>query len=357
MCWRWSPSWEVVPRFFVLAPALLPISDSSLSTPAATGRSPRPSSSWRRSFWRRTVSLLALPALVITLLLWAPEPSMAARGGRIGGGSFRAAPSMPRGGGGGGFGGGYRGGGGMRGGGIGFPFLIPMFGFGGGGLFGFLILMAVVGLIANALRGVSGGSPSLPGGSGYAPRVDGPVTISQLQVGLLASARNLQSDLRALAGRADTGSSGGLQTVLQETTLSLLRHPDLWVYANAEVGQVPFASAESTFNRLSMAERSKLDAELTTNVAGRRSDVAPTAAGDSDAGSDFIAVTLIVASRQKLTIKGASTAEALRQSLQVLGGVASSDLLAIEVIWQPDGTGDVFSTEELLTAYPQLQHL
>lgn len=351
MCWRWSPSWEVVPRFFVLAPALLPISDSSLSTPAPTGRPPQ-----RRGFWRRAVSLLALPALVITLLLWAPEPSMAARGGRIGGGSFRAAPSMPRGGGGGGFSGGYRGGG-MRGGGIGFPFLIPMFGFGGGGLFGFLILMAVVGLIANALRGVSGDSPSLPGGSGYAPRVDGPVTISQLQVGLLASARDLQTDLRAIAGRADTGSSGGLQTVLQETTLSLLRHPDLWVYANAEVGQVPFASAESTFNRLSMAERSKLDAELTTNVAGRRSDAATTAAGDSDAGSDFIAVTLIVASRQKLTIKGASTAEELRQSLQVLGGIASSDLLAIEVIWQPDGTGDVFSTEELLTAYPQLQHL
>lgn len=253
-------------------------------------------------------------------------------------------------------GGGYRGGGGgFGGGGLGFPFLIPIFGFGGGGLFGFLILMAVIGLIGNALRG-AGGAPSLPGnGGGYAPRPDGPVTISQVQVGLLAAAREVQNDLRMLASRADTSSSSGLQMVLQETTLALLRHPDLWVYASAEVGQVPFASAESTFNRLSMAERSKLDAELTTNVAGRRS--AADSAGDSDASSDYIAVTLLVATRQRLSIKGAGSAEQLRDSLQVLGGVSASDLLAIEVIWQPDGVGEVFSTEELLTAYPQLQHL
>nr|WP_050757251.1 DUF1517 domain-containing protein [Cyanobium sp. PCC 7001] len=315
--------------------------------PNATPQQPQ-----RPRWWRRSLSLVILPALLLTLLVWAPGPALAARGGRIGGGSFRSAPSMPRSYG----GGGYRGGGGgFGGGGLGFPFLIPIFGFGGGGLFGFLILMAVIGLIGNALRG-AGGAPSLPGnGGGYAPRPDGPVTISQVQVGLLAAAREVQNDLRMLASRADTSSSSGLQMVLQETTLALLRHPDLWVYASAEVGQVPFASAESTFNRLSMAERSKLDAELTTNVAGRRS--AADSAGDSDASSDYIAVTLLVATRQRLSIKGAGSAEQLRDSLQVLGGVSASDLLAIEVIWQPDGVGEVFSTEELLTAYPQLQHL
>jgi uncharacterized membrane protein len=347
MCWRSSPSWEVAPRFFPPAPALLPPLQHS-NPPTHPSRPSRPG-----LLWRRTLSWLALPALVLSLLVLAPAPSHAASGGRIGGGSFRAAPSMPRSYG----GGGYRGGGGgYRGGGLGFPFLIPMFGFGGGGLFGFLLLMAVVGLIANALRG-AGGGPALPDGGGYVSRPDGPVTISQVQVGLLASARDLQNDLRRLAGSADTNSSSGLQTVLQETTLALLRHPDLWVYANAEVGQVPFASAEATFNRLSMAERSKLDRELTTNVAGQRLQAAPEAAGDSDASSDFIAVTLLVATRQKLTLKGAGSAEQLRASLQTLGGVASSDLLAIEVIWQPDGAGEVYSMEELLTAYPQLQHL
>lgn len=296
------------------------------------------------------------------LLLSSPAPSWAARGGRIGGGSFRSAPSMPRSysGGGGGYQGGYGGGGyrGGYGGGIGFPFLIPIFGFGGGGLFGFLILMAIAGFLVNTLRGAGGGMTSGGGGSlAAAPRADGPVSIAQLQVGLLASARELQDDLRRLAATADTTGSSGLQRLLQETSLSLLRQPDLWVYANSELGQVPFASAESTFNRLSMTERSKLRSEVTSNVSGRRFQDEAAASGPTDATSDFIAVTLLVASRGRIPIKTISSADDLRDALGVIGAVSVGDLIALEVIWQPEGKGEVLSTEELLTAYPQLQHL
>ena len=312
---------------------------------------------------RRLLSGLMLPALLSTVLgvlLALPQPSLAASGGRIGGGSFRSAPSMPR-----SYGGGYRGGygggvqrgyGGGFGGGLGFPFIVPFF-FGGGGLFGFLVLMAVVGLLVNALRG--GGGPALPagmrGGDLDRPQVDGPVAVAQLQVGLLASARELQRDLRNLAGQADTRTNSGLQRVLQESTLALLRHPDLWVYANAEVGQVPFAAAESTFNRLSMTERSKLRSELTSNVAGSVSQ-AP-AAGESDATSDYIAVTLLVASRGRIPLKPVSGSEELREALRLLGSVPSDQLLALEVIWQPEGAGEVLSADELITAYPDLKHL
>ncbi len=311
------------------------------------------------SLFRRLAGLMVVPVLVAGLVMAAAAPAQAASGGRIGGGSFRSAPSMPRSFSGGGSGGNF-GGGGFRGGGMGFPFIVPIFGFGGGGLFGFLILMAVAGVVVNALRG-GGGGPAL-GGSGsdlaYNPRPDGPVAIAQIQVGLLASARDLQDDLRRLAGSSDTSSSAGLQRVLQETSLSLLRHPDLWVYANGDVGQVPFASAESTFNRLSMQERSKLERELTANVAGRRfSEPAPVVPGASDAASDFIVVTLLIASRQRLAIKGARSAEDLRDSLQKLGAIGADDLLALEVIWQPEGAGEVLSTEQVITAYPDLQHL
>ncbi|WP_369795522.1 DUF1517 domain-containing protein [Synechococcus sp. GFB01] len=305
---------------------------------------------------RRVLSWLALPVLVIGLLVVHPEPGWTASGGRIGGGSFRSAPSMPRSySGGGGYGGSYRGGyGGGYGGGFGFPFVLPFF-FGGGGLFGFLLLMAVVGLILNAVRG--GGASSSGGGSLAVPQADGPVTVAQVQVGLLARARDLQVDLRRLAASADTSSSTGLQVVLQETGLALLRHPDLWVYASAEAGQVPFTAAESTFNRLSMAERSKLDRELTSNVGGRRFQDPALPAGASDATSDFIAVTVLVASRQRLTLPAASSAEQLRQALQTLSAVPAQDLLAVEVIWQPEGDGESLSTDQLLTAYPDLQHL
>lgn len=320
---------------------------------------------------RRVASFLAVPVLVSGLLFTLPHPADAASGGRIGGGSFRSAPSGPRsygggsyrGGGGRSYGGGYPGGGysggyygGGFGGGIGFPFLVPMVGF-GGGLFGLLVFMAIAGLLVNAFRGGGSALPSADGVGGGAI-ADGPVAIAQLQVGLLASARELQADLRRMAGSADTSSSEGLQRVLQETSLSLLRNPELWVYANLEEGQVPFASAESTFNRLSVQERSKLSRELTLNVAGRRSAEATAArAGSSDAASDYIAVTLLVASRRRLDLKGSGSAEDLRESLQKLGAIGADDLLALEVIWQPEGAGEVLSTEDLLTAYPQLQHL
>lgn len=323
---------------------------------------------------KRFASLMVVPILLTNLLLTVPRPADAASGGRIGGGSFRSSPS-PRSYGSGGtryrgnsgrtggtyipvpYGGGYYGGGYYGGGGFGLPFVVPMFGF-GGGLLGFLVLMAVLGLMLNAIR--SSSSPSyerdVPGEGTYGS-LEGPVSIAQVQVGLLPSAKELQSDLRRMAASADTSTTSGLQSVLQETTLSLLRNPALWVYANVESAQVSFSAAESTFNRLSMQERSKLSKELTFNVAGRRNqDVLQSSAGN-DSISDFIAVTLLVATRHRVTFKEANSAEALKETLQQLGALADQDLLALEVIWQPEGAGEVLTTEELLTAYPQLQHL
>jgi uncharacterized membrane protein len=130
------------------------------------------------------------------------------------------------------------------------------------------------------------------------------------------------------------------------------------VYANGEAGQVPFASAESTFNRLAMQERGKLSRELTINVGGRRSsESVAVAVGRSDATSEYIAVTLLVASRRPLALAGSDSAEQLRDSLQRLGAVGADDLIALEVIWQPEGAGEVLSSADLLTAYPNLQHL
>lgn len=311
---------------------------------------------------RRGLSALLVPVLVAGLLLSQPQASHAASGGRIGGGSFRA-PSMPRSGGygrsyGGGYGGGYNRG--YGGGGIGFPFIVPFFGFGSmGGLLGLFALMAFVGVIANAMRGNGGDGPTMGGYERPEAISSGPVTLVQLQIGLLASAKDLQQDLRQLAATSDTSSSTGLQRVLQETTLALLRHPDLWVYANLENGSVPFNAAESTFNRLSMTERSKLREELTTNVGGQRSSSAAdqSTVGDADATNEFIAVTVLVASRRSVNLKGIDNSEGLRESLRILGSTSSSDLMALEVIWQPDGAGDVLSADELVTAYPNLQHL
>ena len=90
---------------------------------------------------------------------------------------------------------------------------------------------------------------------------------------------------------------------------------------------------------------------------GPRQQPAHGSSGAADATSEYIAVTLLVASRSKVAIKTVDSAEQLRDALGLLGAVPASDLLALEVIWQPDGEGDVLSADELITAYPQLKHL
>tara|TARA_B100000029_G_scaffold459898_1_gene490419 strand:+ start:1102 stop:1908 length:807 start_codon:yes stop_codon:yes gene_type:complete len=266
------------------------------------------------------------------------------RGGSYGGGGYR-----------GGYGGGYRSG--YRGGGIGFPFILPIFGFGGGGLFGFLILMSIAGVLVNSIRG--GNTPSIDRSTGLSERSQGPITMLQLQIGLLANAKVLQQELRRLAGTSDTKTSVGLQKVLQETTLALLRNPNLWVYANLESGEVPFSSAEATFNRLSLTERSKLSAELTSNFAGQllSENTSTIKAGEASETNEYIAVTLLIASSSRINLNKSISSEQIKESLRILGAIPSNELIALEVIWQPEGEGDVLSSEELVTTYPNLKHL
>lgn len=207
---------------------------------------------------------LFLFGLVITLALGHADGALAARsGGRIGGGSFRAPsrtyapPSRtyaPPG------GGGYYP---YPGGGFGFPFVIPFLGIGGGfgGLFTILIFLAIANFLVQSFRRV---------GSGEIEEVDyssnPAVSVTRLQVGLLAEGRGLQADLNQIAETADTNSAAGRAEVLQETSLALLRHPEYWVYAGSETQQARLASAEAQFNRLALAERSKFSEETLSNV-------------------------------------------------------------------------------------------
>ena len=293
-------------------------------------------------------------------MLISPSPSLAASGGRIGGGSFQA-PSSTRSQNYGGYGGnGFRGyGGGFRRGGVGFPFLFPIFGFGGGGIFGFLILMSIISVVVNSFKNSSNFSNSTNNSIATQSENPSKVSLVQFQIGLLASAKEIQVKLRNLASSSNTSTSSGLQRVLQDTTLALLRKPELWVYSSIETGSVPFLSAESTFNRISITERSKLKAELTSNYSGQiltsiNNENNP---GDSDSTNEFIAITVLVATKKDLKLTDPSNSEHITEALRVLGSISSKDLIALEVIWQPDGEGETLREEELIIQYPNLKHL
>jgi uncharacterized membrane protein len=307
-------------------------------------------------------SLVAI-GLVLTLVLGQAGGALAAGGGRIGGGSFRApAPrsySAPRtyAPPGGGYGYGYPGGGG-----IGFPFVFPLFFGGGGGLFSILIFLAIASFLVQTFRRVrSGDSDGYI--DGYGESSNPSISVAKLQVGLLSEARELQADLNKLARTADTSSTSGLAHVLQETSLALLRHPEYWVYAGSSVQQARLQTAENEFNRLALSERSKFSGETLSNVNNQLRQAETSALAVAEKGGalvdqgpgEYIVVTLLVGAQGNLNLPKVNSSNDMRQALQQLGGVSSDRLLALEILWTPQAEGDVLTSDDLLAEYPDLK--
>jgi uncharacterized membrane protein len=298
--------------------------------------------------------------MIFSLVFSQVDGALAASGGRMGGGSFRrSAPSRsysaPRGGGTGYPGGGYNRG---YGGGSGFFFFpSPWLFLGGGGssLLTLLVLAGVGSYLFNAYRQAADGQ-----GTGTTNQA---VSVAKIQVGLLADARSLQTELNQIAMKANTGNSAGLSKLLQETTLSILRHPEYWVYAGSESKQAKLESAEVEFNRMILTERSKVTGETLSNVAGElkqqdKGAIAVAQAGElaeqGDTG-EYIVVTLVVGTEGKLTLPAINNESELRTALNVMGAVSSDRLLAVEVLWTPQASGDVISRDEMTANYPSLQ--
>ncbi|MEA5594125.1 DUF1517 domain-containing protein [Rivularia sp. UHCC 0363] len=302
--------------------------------------------------------------LVFTLVFSQASGALAARsGGRIGGGSFRMPSSRP-------YssprtyappGGGYAP---YPGGGFGLPFLFPFWGIGGGfgGLFGILIFFALANFAVQTFRRVASG-----GEEEIAYSSNPTISVTRLQVGLLAQARELQAELNRLAETADTESEEARAQVLQEASLALLRHPEYWVYAGGSTNQARLNSAEAEFNRLALAERSKFSEETLSNVNNRLKAAEPKNAlpssGELDNPTDlitqgpgeYLVVTLLAATLGKAEVPNINSADDLSQALRQFGSIPSDKLLAFEILWTPQAEGDTLTSDDLLAEYADLK--
>ncbi|PZV18164.1 MAG: hypothetical protein DCF20_03640 [Pseudanabaena sp.] len=300
--------------------------------------------------WTRSLAVVSLVAMIV--FGGAHEAFAKRSGGRIGGSSFKSAPSRsaPSNSGYSGSSGGYY----NNSGGGGFFFLPMFFGGGSSGLFTILLLVIVAGAIMQAFRG-QGNGEGITG-------MDSKVTVAKIQVGLLSSARSLQQELTRLALESDTSSVEGLATVTRETAISLMRHPEYWVYVSNANENTKFALAEQKFNSLVMSERSKLNAEVLSNVSGRvlqgktAAALPSTGSLDLEAPSEYIVVTLLlaVAGDTLSKLPTLRSSEDLQSALSAIGSVPSDNLLAVEVLWEPQSDDYTLTSEEVLTIYPDL---
>jgi uncharacterized membrane protein len=299
-------------------------------------------------------------ALVLVFGLQNHDAFAARSGGRMGGGSFRA-PSRSyrtpaRTNGGAMYGGGYG-----YGGGFGLPFMYGLGFGGGGGMFSLLITLAIAGYLFRTFQNTFGsdaGSEENPG-----------ISVAKVQVGLMAQARNLQLDLDRIAFNADGNTESGRAKILQEVSLTLLRHPEYWVYGSVSTDTPKLSGAEAVFNRLTMAERSKFSEETLSNINGqvKKPTLAGTAPGSAltpqspaellamNADAEYVVVTLLVATTAKLQLPKINGENDMKQALQQIGSLAASGLLAIEVVWTPQADGDCLTSDDIMASYPDMK--
>ena len=295
------------------------------------------------------LSSVSLP--IVTLQGKALDLSSAAyaksSGGRSSGGSFRSSPSRSSGSSRNNPSGGYSGGGGA----VFIPYGGSSYGYGSSvGGFGLLVVMfmllggggLLVWMLLSARKGI-GSTSELDNNK---------VTVTKLQVALLAEGRAIQSQLSEIVQSADTDTPQGLQQELQEVVLALLRMPENWSHVLASSQTVKTREeAETLFNQTSIAERSNFSVETLTNVGGRVNTKTFTPDPEEDPAS-YIVVTLIIGTADdKPLLSEVRTTEALKATLERLGSINPDYLMVFELLWSPQDQDDSLTYDELLTEY------
>ncbi|AFZ15497.1 hypothetical protein Cri9333_4718 (plasmid) [Crinalium epipsammum PCC 9333] len=182
------------------------------------------------------------------------------------------------------------------------------------------------------------------------------VTVSKVQVALVAIARNIQSQLSDVAVNADTQTSEGLTELLQEAALALLRSPEYWSHVLA-ISQVVRSrkEAETIFNQFSVEERSKFNAETLAHVNGRVSRNTPISPNQDQDSAAYIVVTLLIGTENdKPLFDEILSPDALKQTLVHLAAIPSDHLLIFELLWSPQEETDSLTYDQLLTKYKDM---
>ncbi|RMG06582.1 MAG: DUF1517 domain-containing protein [Cyanobacteria bacterium J055] len=221
---------------------------------------------------------------------------------------------------------------------------------------GFVVFLLVVGVgvfLLWYLLSQRGKRSAAPGSA--AELANDTVTVTQLQVALLAEARDIQAELTDLGLEADLDTPEGLSEFLQETALALLRKPEYWSHVRSVSQTVGNReAAKRLFEQISIAERSKFGVESFSRVNDRVRDRSISVSPDRDP-AEYIVVTLLVATEDDRPLfDPVYSAEDLKHALETLAAIPPSYLAVFELLWSPQVSTDSLSYDELLTQYADM---
>ncbi|NJN61176.1 MAG: DUF1517 domain-containing protein [Coleofasciculaceae cyanobacterium RL_1_1] len=182
------------------------------------------------------------------------------------------------------------------------------------------------------------------------------VTVSKLQIGLLASAKDIQANLTHLSEIADLDSSSGLATFATNCALMLLRHPDYWTHAASSSETVKTrAEAQQLFERISIGERMKFDTETFSRTGDRLVVEDRSSATVDDELPEYIVVTLVIGTENDQALfPPVHSAEDLEAALKTIGSLSGDYLSVFELLWTPQAAEDSLTADELIELFPEI---
>ncbi len=181
------------------------------------------------------------------------------------------------------------------------------------------------------------------------------VTVSKIQVALLAQGKAIQAQLAEVVASADLSTPEGMQQHVQESVLALLRMPENWSHVRVSSETLKTREeAKTLFEKLSITERTKYTEETLSNLAGKVTQKEYTLDPEKDPAS-YIVVTLLIGTADDKPLFGeVRSTEDLNTALQKISSLSPEYVLIFELIWTPEAEGDSMTYDELLTEYSDM---
>jgi uncharacterized membrane protein len=170
--------------------------------------------------------------------------------------------------------------------------------------------------------------------------------LTTLLFSLSVRSDSLYSRLGGIAKTADTSTEVGLQNLVSDACLAMLRSSKDWLAGRtaSETAGILTNDVEPSYNRFVVQERAKWESER--RVLTRTAPGQPT----------YMVATLVVLLRQGSTLPDISGATDLRQALQNLAAEVSveDNLMGAELLWTPEDANDVMDRDDMFLNFPEL---
>lgn len=164
----------------------------------------------------------------------------------------------------------------------------------------------------------------------------------------------VKRELHDIAANGQTGTPHGLSAMIRDAAVSVMRHPERWVYANVEIEHGSPTTSGQRVSGWSSLARSAFKLETIRNAGQVR-----TIAQAGVPGGTYCIVTFAVAAREFMLplVTPPIEISEVQSALTAVAGLTADNLIAAEVIWSPDAPGELLTEDQALRLYPSLYHL